>query len=155
MQDEKTGEVTVYCDAESHELWERTYSRRGDAPWMPDPFEYVGGERGNVRTPRRGGGLEFIDAAGKVVRFWDTGRGVTDRDGAKRLVDEIARARNLAGVDQDTDLSLGRRYPLRCPLCGDAIRRSDAKANEQFNWLWTKGFTRISLNNLRKLDRLL
>ena len=70
MPDEKT--ITVYCAAESHRLWERTYLQRGDDFWTPDPWDRFDGER--AKMSRRGGGLEFIDATGRVIPFWDSGR---------------------------------------------------------------------------------
>ncbi|BBY60228.1 hypothetical protein [Mycolicibacterium sarraceniae] len=153
MQDEKTGEITVFCDAQSHQLWELVLSRRGDGPWMPDPFESIGED--HIRTTRRGGGIEFIDAAGQVVRFWDSGRGINDRAGMARIIAEVDRARKMAGMDAEAFLPLGRRYQLRCPLCSDTVRRAEPKLREHLNHLWEQDITRISLNGLRELDRLL
>lgn len=157
MEEEKSGEITVYCDAQSHELWERTYSRRGEDPWMPDLFDHIGGEQGDIKSPRRGGGIEYIDAAGRVVQSWDSGRVTPDDPLGKtdRLVADIDRARQVSGLDADVALPLGLRYRIRCPLCDDQVRRSGSEANKQFNWLWEQGITRISLDSLRKLDRLL
>jgi hypothetical protein len=160
VHEEKAGVVTVFCDAESHELWERTYSRLGDTAWAPEPFDHIGGERGEMRISRRGGGIQFIDAAGRVIRSWDFGRagsvddplGVDDPHGDGPRID---RARKVTGLSDDAHLPVGRRYLIRCPLCGDAIRRSDTQAQKQFNQLWEQGIPRISLNSLRKLDRLL
>lgn len=147
----------MYCAAESHELWEHTYSRRGDNPWVPDPFEYIGGERGRIRTPRRGGGIEYVDAAGRVIKSWDFGRVSVDHPlgRAARFMADIDRARKAADLSDDSQLPLGRRYRMRCPLCGDALRRSDSQSNKHFNWLWEQGITRISLSGLRELGRLL
>lgn len=68
-QEEKT--ITVYCASESHQLWERTYLRRGDDFWTPNTWDRFDGESGTVKMPRRGGGMEFIDATGRVIRSWD------------------------------------------------------------------------------------
>ncbi len=51
--------VTVYCEAESHEPWERTYTRDDDGVWLPDLFDYVGGR---ARKARRDGEVQFVDA---------------------------------------------------------------------------------------------
>lgn len=154
--DEKTGEITVYCEAPAHApaIWEQTYERRGNGPWIPDPFEHVGEQ---VRTPRRGGGMDYIDSANRVVKVWDSGRGIGDHPGVERMLNEIERARAAAGISGDADapLELGRRYQLRCPMCGDAVRRAEPKLRTQLNHLWQQGIYRISLNGLRTLDRLL
>jgi hypothetical protein len=153
MPDEKT--ITVYCAAESHQLWERTYSRRGDDFWTPDPWDRFDGER--AKMSRRGGGVEFIDATGNVIRSWDFGRasgGLHPHTG-ERAMGDIDRARQVARLSDDATLPVGRRYRIRCPLCGDGVRRSDSTADLEFDLLWEKGFLRISLDGLRNLRKLL
>lgn len=154
MHDEVTGEVTVYCDAESHQhgRWEQTFTRRGDGPWIPNPFEQVGDD---VRTPRRGGGIEFINAAGRVVKFWDTGRNITDPRSGAALTAEVERARRVAGTGADAHLPLGLRYQIRCPECTDTVRRAEPTLRNHFNFLWAQGFPPISLTALRKLKKLI
>jgi hypothetical protein len=140
---------TVYCASESHQLWERTYSRDDDGVWMPDPWDRIGGQR--AKMARRGGGMEFIDATGRVIRSWDG-----DLDPQRsRLMADIDRARQVAGLSENAILPVGRRYRIRCPLCGDGVRRSDSRANAEFDLLWGKGITRISLDGLRDLRRVL
>jgi hypothetical protein len=150
FEDRKT--ITVYCAAESHQLWERSYHRREENPWMPDPFDIVGGD---FRKSRRDGGVEFIDAAGRAIRSWDCGRRSAEHPlgEIERFMSDLDAARKVAGGD-DAQFRLGRRYRLRCPLCGDEVRCSDSTANKHFNSLWQQGITRISLNGFRGLDRL-
>jgi hypothetical protein len=153
MPDEKT--ITVHCAAESHRLWERTYSRRGDDFWTPDPWDRLDGER--AKMSRRGGGVEFIDATGRVIPSWDSGRGSGGFDPQKstRIMADIDRARQVAALSDDATLPVGRRYRIRCPLCGDEVYRSGSTADTEFNLLWEKGITRISLDGLRNLRKLL
>ncbi|MGP4057469.1 hypothetical protein ACTWP6_22055 [Mycobacterium sp. 4D054] len=159
---DKSGEITVFCDAESHPLWEHTFERRGDGPWEPEPFQSVGGSGtgydagldGAITTPRRGGGIEYIDAAGRVVPIWDSGRGITDTDGAARFVSALDGARAAAGAPPDTQLALGRRYQVRCPQCGDSVRRTEAELKKQFDLLWERDCFRISLNGLRAIAKM-
>jgi rRNA maturation protein Nop10 len=70
------------------------------------------------------------------------------------MLDAIKRAREVAGVDDEAHLPLGRRYSLRCPECGDAVRRAEPKLRRHFNLLWGQGIYRISLDGLRELDKL-
>ena len=155
MHDDVTGEITVFCDAESHVSWEQKYVRRGDGPWLPDMFENIGDPHdpeGQIRTPRRLGGLEYLADDGTSVRVWDSGRGVGDRAGVDRFVAELDRARGAAGPDDTLDFA--RRYQLRCPLCGDRVRRADAKLQQHFNLLWAQDITRISISGIRVLEKL-
>lgn len=157
MQDDITGEITVFCDAESHDSWEQKYQRFGNDPWLPEPFETVGDPHdpeGRIRTPRRLGGVEYLAADGTTVRGWDGGRGISDHTGSARLIAELDRARAVAGAGPDEMLDFARRYELRCPLCGDNVRRSDAKLQKHFNLLWAQDITRISLRGIRALNRL-
>jgi hypothetical protein len=153
MPDEKT--ITVYCAAESHRLWERTYLQRGDDFWTPDPWDRFDGER--AKMSRRGGGLEFIDATGRVIPLWDSGRAAGGFDPKKipPIMADLDRARQVAAPSEDSTLPVGRRYGIRCPLCGDGVRRSGSSADTEFNLLWENGFTRISLDGLRNLRKLL
>ncbi len=160
MGDEKTGEITVYCDAGSHAvgsdaLWEQTYTRHGKGPWLPEPFETLGGD---VRKPRRGGGVEYINAAGEVVKFWDVGRVNMAEEKfwsrAQPMLDDLDRARALAGVGPDGGLPLGRRYQLRCAGCGDVVRRNEVELKMQFDVLWERDCFRISLNGLRAIAKM-
>jgi hypothetical protein len=153
--DEKTGEITAYCEAASHAPWEQTFTRHGDGPWLPEPFETLGDD---VRKPRRGGGVEYINAAGEVVKVWDVGR-VNMPEGkfwsrAEPMLDNLDRARALAGVGADDALPLGRRYQLRCAGCGDVVRRSEVELKTQFDILWERDCFRISLSGLRTIANM-
>jgi hypothetical protein len=152
MSEQKT--ITVHCAAESHRLWERTYSRGDDDDfWTPDPWDRFDGER--AKMSRRGGGVEFIDATGRVIPSWDSGRSSDGFDPQKitRITADIEHARQAANLSDDATLPVGRRYRIRCPLCGDEIRRSDSSTDAEFNLLWEKGITRISLDGLRNLRK--
>jgi hypothetical protein len=96
--------------------------------------------------------MEFIDATGRVIPLWATGRASEGLHppSVKRVMADIDRARQVAGL---SDHEFGRRYRIRCPLCGDGVRRSDSTANTEFELLWEKGITRISLDGLRELRK--
>ncbi|BCP05897.1 hypothetical protein P6281_16365 [Mycobacterium sp. 5-140-3-2] len=164
--------VTVYCDAASHpnRMWERDYSREDDADhWRPSPFDWIGGfgtPNARVRKTKRSGGLEHIDAAGRPVPIWDAGGSRKPNDdhkvrlrrltyAAQRAADWNARARAAANVGEEDELPLGRRYTLRCPECGDALDRNTDRLTRQLNWAVEQGFTRVTLDLLRRLDTLL
>jgi hypothetical protein len=149
MAAEKT--ITVYCAAESHELWERTYTRRGDDFWTPDPWDRIGGQR--AKKSRRGGGMEFIDATGRVIPLWDSGRASRGFEPQRitRLMADLDRASQVAGLSGS---EFGRRYLIRCPLCSDGVRRSGSEVDTEFDLLWEKGHTRISIDGLRQLRKL-
>ena len=141
--------VTVYCHADAHPdgAWEREYNRDGEDTWRPDGFDTVGGRR---RSARRGGGLEHLDATGRPVASWDTGRGgMSDTAAMDRLTTELDRAQRVAGTGVDDMLSLGHRFLIRCPECGDGCHANGTKVDGVFNILAQHGITRISVAGLR------
>jgi hypothetical protein len=142
--------VTVYCDAESHELWEHTYTRDEDGVWVPDIFDQLGDQQGKVR---RDGGMLFLDAAGGPYRAWDSGRSLADA--ADRIETESRRAYAAAGIGTDEFLKLDRTYRLRCRGCGDPLKRAEDTLNKQFDWLVSQGYSRVTLPFLRALDRVI
>lgn len=143
--------VTVYCEAESHEgePWQRIYTRDDDGTWSPDLFDDVGNR---VRKARRDGGVQFVDAAGRPVPVWDSGRSATDA--AARIEPAMHRARAAAGAGTDEFLDLRRRHLLRCPGCGDSLPRTEATLTKQFNLLAAQGISRVTIPGLRVLDSL-
>ncbi|WP_322859255.1 hypothetical protein U8D42_03230 [Mycobacterium europaeum] len=154
MSDEKT--ITVYCAAQSHQRWERTYFRHGDDDfWRPDTWDRIDGR---AKKSRRGGGMEFIDAAGRVVPLWATGRasGGFEPQGINRLIADLDRANQVAGR---SDNEFGRRYLIRCPLCGDGFHRSGSQVDAQFDLLWEKrelwenGLPQVSIDDLRTIRK--
>jgi hypothetical protein len=152
--------VTVHCDAESHEPWQRRYTRDEDGTWIPDVVDHFGEPRpldehlgDRARKPRRSGGVQFVDAAGRTVPTWDSGQSL--RDAVDRIGPMMHRARAAAGVGTtDEFLELGRSYLLCCPRCGDSLKRTGATLAKQFDWAVSQGISRVSLPLLRKLDKL-
>src|SRR5690348_16079335 len=132
--------VTIYCDDPSHETWEHTFSREhADEIWWPDHFEYVGDR---VQQCRHGGGIEFIDAAGRPVPIWDEGRSLDET--ADRVIPAMQRAREATGLgaDESVPLSYGHRYLIRCPECKAHIRRNSEKFTRQLNAAFMHGLSR-------------
>lgn len=164
--------VTVYC-ADSHpngEIWERDYTREDDADyWRPSPRNWIGGfgtPNARVRKAKRSGGLEHIDAAGRPVPIWDTGPSPKPNDdhedrhrrltyAAERAAAWYARAREAANVGEEDELPLGRRYLLRCPVCYYAVERNDDTLTQQLNWAVEQSISRVTLQLLRMLERIL
>jgi hypothetical protein len=140
--------VTVYCEAESHEPWQRIYTRDEEGVWVPDLFDYFGepdplndylGDR--VRKARRDGGMEFLDAATeKPLRVFDSGRSLAD------AADRIEPA--MEGV-----IVVRRRYVIRCPGCRESLPRTEANLARQFDSLVSQGINRVTIPMLRGRTR--
>lgn len=135
--------IVVYCDAASHEPWVRVYTRdyRG---WMPEMFDNFDPDDGSDRLGRpfkakRDGGVTWHDADGDPVPLWDQGRNL--HEAAERIVPALAAT------------PTGRRLVIRCPFCGDGVRRTGDRFDGQMDALAAQGVTRISLSGLRALDR--
>ena len=147
--------ITVFCDAPSHPLWELVYTcvpldvATGKPYWEPGRTETVGGVTQNVR---RGGGMELLDSTGKPLRQWDTGRGERDerRSALRSRLEQAGLDMGNGGTGKP--VKLGRQYLLRCPECGDAVRRSGDRLTPQFDRLHAAGMQRISLENLRSIS---
>ena len=143
--------ITVFCDAPSHPLWEHIYTCHGgtigDAYWVPERTETVGGVRQNVR---RGGGVELLDSTGKPLRQYEVGR---NRERGQAFRSRLEQAGlDMGNGGSGKPVKFGRRYLLRCPECGDAVRRSGDRLTPQFNRLHAAGKARISLNDLRSIQ---
>lgn len=156
MKDAKR--IVVFCAAESHPLWELAYTKGWPTPgvigehWSPEKEETVGGSK---RIARRDGGFDFVDPSGRPLRNWErTSRRSPERNQAIRQRWEQAGKLDENGVRKPWKVyDLGRQYVLRCPECGDSVRRSDERLQKQFDLLFEAGMLRISLSGLRVLPR--
>ena len=143
--------IIVFCDAPSHPLWERIYTCRpggdGGEPWVPERTETVGGVKQNVS---RGGGMEILDSAGKPLRQYEVGR---NRERGQAFRSRLEQAGlDMGNGGSGKPVKFGRRYLLRCPECGDAVRRSGDRLTPQFDRLHAAGKVRISLEDLRSIS---
>ena len=140
--------ITVFCDAPSHPLWERVYAC---VPLDVDPYweprtETVGGVTQNVR---RGGGMDLVDGTGKPLRQYAIGRNKEGQEAFRSRLEQAGLDMGNGGSGKP--VKFGRRYLLRCPECGDAVRRSGDRLTPQFDRLHAAGMQRISLENLRSI----
>lgn len=152
--------ITVYCDAGSHELWERTYRigspgwlRFGDGPrsgWQPD-LERGDSIGGRQFPARHDAGIRLLDANGHPV---DIHRELPPDMVSGRDWYDLPDPRKRDHVQPD-DGSYSYVYEVRCPECGDAVTRSYQHLNEEFDWLRDHGLHRVSIPFLRKLRRTL
>lgn len=153
----RINEIVVYCDAESHENgpWERTYASGAfidgvrTEDWEPDFTLHLDKVGGREFGPRHDYGMFVRDEQGRVVNVDDV-----EIELAPGADPPFTHPLELVGFLHRQD-GYSAFFVVRCPECGDGVRRSHEHLNQELDWLAEHGQTRISIPGLRALRRVL